>query len=476
MSVIRVDPDELNSVAGQINASMRDMDQALRHAHQQLSGIRDRAKGLDDIRSRASNLYRLHTNLMQDGAHVQQHIVQSAVRFGENDRNLASMIAQNAGAQQSLWQQMLNASVIAGATLNDALSGVQNLINGFQHHAGTALSMFAQYAGMIGKFTRKEVLDYLKSVGNNLDLASKLFGIHAGFKGKLTEVYKMVKDLIPHGNSTLGKAIRWMGNAAKWAEYIKSGVDIAGTFVNDIKTGNFWNTYDKATDIAANFLTKTLVTASVAFAGKVFLGAVGVGAAVVVAKPAAIVLLAIGATYGTSMLVQSVGSGIASGYELFGNKEKADNIRESLKQWDLVEKTKNGVKWLIKDGSVMITEKINQTVDSATQGVISFYRNPQAHVQRFVNFVDHTKQQVTESVINTANQVKEVVVNTTNKVKEVSKPIYDWAVENKIPEKIGDLYDIFKRYPPPVCHVNLGIVAPKPFPCTLPGNPPIVWN
>ncbi|MFN9115032.1 MAG: hypothetical protein ACK5XN_33640, partial [Bacteroidota bacterium] len=91
MAVIRVDPDELNTVSGQLNASMRDMDQSLRHAVQQLSGIRDRAKGLDDIRNRAANLYRMHVNHMQEGTHVQQHISQSAMRFSESDRELSSM-------------------------------------------------------------------------------------------------------------------------------------------------------------------------------------------------------------------------------------------------------------------------------------------------------------------------------------------------------------------------------------------------
>jgi hypothetical protein len=407
MAVIRVDPDELNTVSGQLNASMRDMDQSLRHAVQQLSGIRDRAKGLDDIRNRAANLYRMHVNHMQEGTHVQQHISQSAMRFSESDRELSSMISHNAGLNQSLWQKMLNTNIVGNISIDDVLGGIQKYTGMLVGGSTTgALGFFIKYGPKLAHLTRTDLFNHLTLLGRKLNFVTKTFSLNFAFVGKMQNLYKSVKDFIPHGNLKWMQNLKVIGKVAVFADTIVGAVKTVDHFISAVRTGDFRSTWKQFKETAA-----TAIVDSFVYAG---LGLAAAGVTIATGTVAAKVALVGAAAIVTSEIVQGSGRLLASGLDFFGKKDAAKWINDSLPSIDLKQGTINKIKGVI-------------------DGVEEVVTNPRASLQNSVDFLSKKKDELVQGVSQASKKIAESANNVVNDLKA-----------QLTPEKILDL---FRRIP-----------------------------
>lgn len=336
MTYIRVDPDELNVVSTQIHSTMNEMDQSVRNAYDQLRGIRDRARGLDDIRNRAAELYRHHTNQMQSAQQVQRHIQESAQRFSEHDRQLSSMLGNNINQTISTMLRFHSTVAIGGFVASQLLPTVFDTWNKYAANTWNTLQQ------------RKEFEDL-----------ETMFDLLGGFKNfdktNIGKTFSMLKGFIPDGRTTFGKFVDKVGG---FGEYVGTAftavkvVDLLSTVYQDSQTGDYTNSIDKATSIGASVATTMIVKGLV--------------------KGALMVNPVVGVVVAGAFLAPKIltGAGYLASYMGFeGTGQALRNIGSKI---DIEKAIENSVKW-----------GLNKGVEAAS----SAWNKSKKTVQNSVNFV-----------------------------------------------------------------------------------------
>jgi hypothetical protein len=348
------------------------------------------------------------------------------------------MIAQNAGAQQSLWQKVLNTDLIGNVSLDDILGGIQNRIGPALTMATTgAMGFFIKYGPILAKLNRTELFKAMTALGKNMDFITKIFSIQAGFAGKMKNIYNTVKGLIPHGNVSFMKNMKFIGKAAMFFDTIVSTAKSGNELITAVRTGNFRPFWDQVKETGATFLVDKFVYAGVALAAA--------GATVATATIGGKVLLIGTAAIVGSELIQGGGSLLASGLEFFGKKDSAKWIRDSLPSIDL------------KKGAI---EKIKYAIDGTVNTVQKVVANPRAAVQESVDFLSKKK----DEAVSAFNTAKERTVEGAKYAYEQSSKVVRKAVD-------GIIQDLKDQLRPE--KILQDILSPKPrwpLPC-----PPQSW-
>ncbi len=365
MQMIRVNPDELATVAGTLQSSIRDMDAAMSHALEQLTGIRDRAKGLDEIRDRARQLQQVHRQQVATGQEVQQHIAQSAQRFSETDQQLGGQMALNvAGAALAAGMPIPTQLQQWMANNSDLLKQIGTLMLGgvLAPVAPVALTTWLMQQGLSNSAAWQGIHSALDLITDIDDLAY----LAAGWKPLMEGLGKVSESLLAHGklnwlhnavsafaSNELGGVTRIEGLAKgveKWfllGQGISLGMS-AFNFARSVASGD----RDAIVDSGGKFLGDGLIMAA---------SATKVGAAV----------------YGISSLLQLGGGVIASGMEWFGYGEQAQKTREVLEVIDLRAHTqKLTTKWFdgVVSGIEYAAEKTQDFVDYVSEKAPSWIK------------------------------------------------------------------------------------------------------
>lgn len=92
MTNILVDIDSLHDTSKYIRRTLRDMDECVRRAYNDIHSIRDSGRGLNEVRHRADELLRAHRALEEAGIRVEQYASWYADAFASADQELASMV------------------------------------------------------------------------------------------------------------------------------------------------------------------------------------------------------------------------------------------------------------------------------------------------------------------------------------------------------------------------------------------------
>lgn len=398
MTTIRVNPEQLEHVAYQLNTGIRDMDEAVRDAYQQLQGIRDRARGLDDIRNRAADLYRMHRAQTDVAQQVHQHIVQSAQRFSTEDRQLSEVMHSRHTAQMSIWQQMLGTVAVGTLTYAQILEMMSSFTNttreGIEHLMGAmggAKDFFEQFA-ILNQLNRTDVREALLSLGRNVNDIASYLGINAHFVGKMQGVYDAIKDFVPDGRTSFGQFIKgvggfassnaeMIGNVMVYGSLALSAISMIDPAIKGLQTGDLHEFKDKLLTVGSEFLVNKLVW-----------GGLGVAAAVVTGKAALTVggAVAVGATVVVlgSEAIQFVGGQVMNGVEWAGFTELAEGGRAFLDTIDVKDRLVAGTKWFIESTATGIVEVVNHPQESLQNSIDYVGGKTQEFVQGAKNLYD----------------------------------------------------------------------------------------
>lgn len=374
MQTIRVNPDELNSAAGVIQHSLTDIDAVMTQALDQLSAIRDRAKGLDEIRDRARKLQQFHRQQMTTAQQVHQHIAQSAQRFTETDTQLGGQIALSVASQAMAMGMPVPTQIQQWLTNNsDLLKQIGTFMMGGV--VAPLLPIFAPVAGaswfLQQGFSNSAAWQAMHSALDSITDIEDLGYLAAGWKPLMEGLGKVSESLLAHGklnwvhngisafvNNELGGVTRIEGlakGAEKWF-LIGQGINLgmsAFDFVRSAASGD----RNAFVDSGGKFLGDGLIMA----AGMAF-------------PPVA-------AAYGISSLVQLGGGAIASGMDWLGYGEQAQKTREVLEMVDLRAQTQklttkvfdgavSGVEYTVKktqDAIDYVSEKTKPIVQAGVE-------------------------------------------------------------------------------------------------------------
>ena len=389
MTVIRVNPEELEQTAYQLHAGIRDMDEALRDAYQQLQGIRDRARGLDDIRSRAADLYRMHRAQTDVAQQVHQHIVQSAQRFSNEDRQLSEMVHSRHTAQLPYWQQMLGTVAVGTLTYGQILEMMSSFSNttreGIEQlmaYMGGAKEFFAHFE-ILNQLNRTDVREALLNIGRNANDIAQLLGVNANFVGKMQGVYDAIKGFVPDGRTGFGQFIKdiggsasttvqMLGNVMTYGSLALSVIGLVDPTIKAFKTGDFREVKDLALTAGAEFLVNKLVVGGAVVA-------VGLLAGTTTATVGGVVAAGVAVTVLGTELIQGVGGKLMDAAEWAGFTEFAEGGRDILNKIEVKDRLVAGTKWF---------------VESTATGIVEVINHPQESLQNSINYLGEKTQKI----------------------------------------------------------------------------------
>jgi len=412
MQTIRVNPDELLHMAGTLQSSIQDMDAAMSHALEQLTTIRDRAKGLDEIRDRARQLQQMHRQQITAAQTVQQHVAQSAQRFMETDQQLGGQVALKiAGATLAsgmpiptqLQQWLANNSdllkqlgtVMVGGVVAPVLPAVLSGL--LLQHGLSNSAAWQTIHSMIDSVTDIADLEYLAKGWGPLVSGIGSLSESLLAHGKLKWIHDSVMTFVNNEQGGVGRVLGqfegWAGKALTGLQLMNLGMS-GVNFVRSVASGDRGEIIDTGGKFAGDGL---IMAASTAFP-------------------------LVGAVYGISGLVQLGGGAIATGMEWLGYKEQAQTTRDVLEVIDLRAQTQKAMSWGI--------EKSLQIGDS-----------------------------VMTSAQNTIDYVSEKAQPWVEKAREIRQVSEEWMKKIPIPP--------LPKWPPDVC-------IPWPVP-KLPDPPVIVF-
>lgn len=319
MTTILVNPDELQQIASTMEMQMREMENSIRNAAQMVSDISYSAKGLNDVRSRARDLYRQHTTQMERGSTVKRFVQDTAQRFVDTEQDLTSMI----GSQQHLaFHQVIQNFAIGGVTVGAVLPGMRIVVDGLKGGVADWKNHYSKanrYAG------------YLKNVSDFLEDSDTTFGRTMGVVSDVTGVFQ-------NKLSGINGYVNALGQGVKYADLVLKGVE-----------GDLSGLRNGLIDIGSRVAVKWAL-------GEAAKLIPGVGTVLLISDG-----------------VQLIGAGVASGLEFFGMQEQASSVRNVLEVIDVKEQAVKATKWVankVIDGVSYVVqnphEAMKQTTDFVT--------------------------------------------------------------------------------------------------------------
>jgi hypothetical protein len=111
MTEIVVYLDALHDIAIDIRRTVRDMDDCVRRAYNEVHSMHDNGRGLNDVRERADDLLRSHRAIAEAGIRVEQSLSQCADMFAHTDQELATMIHTYQFSNALYYQSLLRTTM-----------------------------------------------------------------------------------------------------------------------------------------------------------------------------------------------------------------------------------------------------------------------------------------------------------------------------------------------------------------------------
>lgn len=319
MTNILVNTDELQQLASTMEMQMREMENSIRNASQMVSNISDSAKGLNDVRNRARELYRRHSTQMEQGTSVKRFVQDTAQRFQDAERDLTSMI----GSRQHLaFHQVLQGIGVGGVTVGAMLPGIRTVIDGLKG----GIADWKDFYNKANNYT-----GYLKNVSDFLADPDTAFGRTMGVIGDVNDIFrKELKDV----NGYVG--------------YLAKGVKYADLVLKGVETGDWSGLRNDLVDTGSRMIVNTALN----YAANLI---PGVGTVLLVSDG-----------------LQLAGKGIASGLEFFGMKDQATWLRDNLAVIDVREQAVKATKWVVNTAVDAVGNAIanpHETLKQATEFV-----------------------------------------------------------------------------------------------------------
>jgi hypothetical protein len=319
MTNIQVNLDELQQLASTMEMQMREMENSIRNASQMVSNISYSAKGLNDVRSRARELYHRHSTQMEQGASVKRFVQDTAQRFQDAERDLTSMINSR---QHLAFHQVVQNIAIGGGTVGTLLPGIRTVVDGIKQGVGDWKNAYAK----VDKYT-----GYLKHVSDFLADPDTTLGRTMGVIGDVNDVFRNeLKDI----NGYVG--------------YLAKGVKYADLVLTGLETGNWSGLRNDLVDTGS----RMLVNAGLKYAATLV---PGVGTVLLISDG-----------------LQLAGKGLASGLEFFGMKDQATWLRDNLAVIDVREQAVKATKWVVNtvvDGVSAVIANPHEAMKQATDFV-----------------------------------------------------------------------------------------------------------
>jgi hypothetical protein len=322
MTNILVNPNELQQLANTLDVQMREMESAIRNAYEQVSSIHDSGKGLNDVRSRARDLYRQHTAQMEHGSVVTRFVQDTAQRFVDAEHDLTSMIGSQ---RQIAFHQVIQNIAIGGVTVGTLLPNIRMVVDGLNG----GIADWKNFYGKADKYS-----GYLKNIsdfGSFISDPDTTFGRTMGVVGEINDIFrKELKDV----NGYVGK--------------LANGVKYADLALKLVETGDWSGLKNELVDVGSRAAVKWAL------------------------GEAAKLIPGVGTVLLVSDSVQLVGKGVASGLEFFGMKEQAASLRNVLEVIDVKEQAVKATKWVankVVDGVGYAIQHPHEVMKQATDFV-----------------------------------------------------------------------------------------------------------
>jgi prophage DNA circulation protein len=322
MTNILVNPNELQQLANTLDVQMREMESAIRNAYEQVSSIHDSAKGLNDVRSRARDLYRQHTTQMEHGSVVTRFVQDTAQRFVDAEHDLTSMIGSQ---RQIAFHQVIQNIAIGGVTVGTLLPSIRMVVDGLNG----GIADWKNFYGKADKYS-----GYLKNISD--------FG---SFISDPDTTFGRTMDVV-------GDATRIFQNELKevngYVNILAKGVKYGDLVLKGVENGDWSGLKNDLIDIGSRAATKWAL-------GEAAKLIPGVGTVLLVSDG-----------------IQLVGNGVASGLEFFGMKEQAASLRNVLEVIDVKEQAVKATKWVankVVDGVGYAIQHPHEVMKQATDFV-----------------------------------------------------------------------------------------------------------
>ena len=373
-TMIRLNPNELDSTAQQLSARMREMDSVIRGACDALSNVSGSAKGLDGVRDAARSLYRAHTTRMGAGQHVIEHITKTSQNFRHLEQELArdvrgisiaglstaTFLAQilPVTAQASEGMKMITKVADGGVvkSVTDFVTAQGDKIAILKEGTNIATKAFAHLKDAI-----KPGLEILTTV-TDFVVDTEIFAKGGMAEGIISGVGSVGHSAL-NAFSTVGKGLKYLNHIADYSKAIYDGV-VNGQFVDfkkktgDLIGGSAFTYFDGAVTHA---------------------GILGIGAALTGATVASVPLAIAGVVWIGAKLYSPIVNTIGSGFEKFGDPQTGEMLKQHAKDHDFGKITEDKFK-----------DVANAAIDAVS--------DPQTAFNRATNFAHEKVQQVTDFV------------------------------------------------------------------------------
>lgn len=246
MTEIVVYLDALQDVAIDIRRTVRDMDDCVRRAYNEIHSIHDSGRGLNDVRHRADDLLRSHRTITETGIQVEQSLSQCADLFARTDHELATMIRTQKVGDESYYQSLLRTTLVNQRPLKYWFERVAVNVDwlNMQVQRLDIWSLAQRYtwiATLAKQLNQDTMHNQLSTIATTIDKAMHSIGLPAVLGSKILAIDALLAQFLPVATSLLaqriGTASSFVTKVAQIAAIVPHFTDEMSLFTNGLLTG-----------------------------------------------------------------------------------------------------------------------------------------------------------------------------------------------------------------------------------------------
>lgn len=242
MTEIVVYLDSLQDVAIDIRHTVRDMDECVRRAYNEVHGIHGSGRGLSDVRQRVDDLLRSHRAIAEAGTRVEQSLSQCADLFARTDHELTTMIRTQQFGGESYYQSLLRTTMVNQRPLKywfeRAAVNADWLNMQVQRLDIWSLAQRYTWIAMLAKQLNQDTMHNQLST---IDKAMHSIGLPAVLGSKILAIDALLAQFLPVATSPLaqkiGTASSFVTKVAQIAAIVPHFTDEMSLFTNGLLTG-----------------------------------------------------------------------------------------------------------------------------------------------------------------------------------------------------------------------------------------------
>jgi hypothetical protein len=248
MTEIVVYLDALQDIATDIRRTVRDLDDCVRRAYNEVHSIHDSGRGLNDVRERADDLLRSHRAITEAGTRVEQSLSQCADFFARTDQELATMIYTYKFSSVSDYQSVLRTTMPNKWSLQywfeKSAVNVDWLNTQLQRWDVWSLAQrYTWIATLATQINHATMHNQLTGLATTIDTAVHTIGIPAVLGSKIFAIDALLTQYLPVADSPLRPAL---GTTSSFATKIAPITAIVphvteelSLFTRELLTGDF---------------------------------------------------------------------------------------------------------------------------------------------------------------------------------------------------------------------------------------------